>query len=187
MKLVVGLGNPGRNYDNTRHNAGWMVLDEFARQLGTTFRRSWRRPMQYAKTSMEGVGGLMLVKPMTYMNRSGDLLPALMQPAGLTAKDLIVVADDINIPAGTMRIRAKGGAGGHNGLKSIISRLGTEEFIRIRVGVGEQEQGKSLVDHVLEKMNSRERRLLEETAGRAAKALEDILLHGVDSAMNQYN
>ena len=187
MKLVVGLGNPGRAYENTRHNAGWQVLDEFAKRRGAEFRRSWRRPVQSAKTALEGAGSLLLVKPLTYMNLSGEVLPGLMRPAGLTAKDLIVVADDINLPLGQLRIRPKGGAGGHNGLKSVMEHLGTEAFVRVRVGVGEQEEGKSLKDHVLERMHSEERRALADAAVRAADALECILVHGMDSAMNQFN
>ena len=187
MKLVVGLGNPGRAYEHTRHNAGWQALDEFARRRSAGFRRSWRRPVQTAKTVLEGAGPLLLVKPLTYMNRSGDVLPALMRPAGLAAKDLIVVADDIHLPLGQLRIRAKGSAGGHNGLKSVIARLGTEEFTRVRVGVGEQEENQSLTEHVLERMDAAERRALAAAAARAAEALECILVHGVDSAMNRFN
>ncbi len=187
MKLVVGLGNPGRAYEHTRHNAGWQVLDEVARRRAVEFRRSWRRPVQSAKASMEGAGALLLVKPLTFMNRSGDVLPGLMRPAGLTVKDLIVVADDINLPLGKLRIRSRGGAGGHNGLKSVIERLGSEEFIRVRVGVGEQEEGKSLTEHVLDRMNAEERQALAESAVRAADAVDCILAEGVDRAMNGYN
>lgn len=187
MKLVVGLGNPGRAYEHTRHNAGWQVLEEFAKRRGAGFRRSWCRPVQTAKTALEGAGNLLLVKPLTFMNRSGTVLPALMRPAGLAAKDLIVVADDINLPMGKLRIRARGGAGGHNGLKSVIEHLGSEEFVRVRLGVGEQEDGKSLKDHVLERMDSAERRALAEAVARAADALECMLVHGVESAMNQFN
>lgn len=187
MKLVVGLGNPGRIYEHTRHNAGWRVLDEFARRRNARFRRSWCRPVQSAKTSMEGVGSLMLVKPQTFMNRSGNVLPGLMRKGGLTAKDLIVVTDDINLSLGRLRIRVRGGAGGHNGLKSVIARLGSEEFIRVRVGVGEQEEGKSLTEHVLNRMDAGERQVLAESAVRAADALECILAEGADSAMNRYN
>ena len=187
MKLVVGLGNPGRAYEHTRHNAGWQVLDEFARRRQATFRRSWCRPVQTAKTALEGAGSLLLVKPLTYMNLSGNVLPALMRPAGLAAKDLIVVADDVNLPLGKLRIRASGGADGHNGLKSVIARLGTEDFVRVRVGVGEEEEGKSLKDHVLERMGAEERRALADAAGRAADALECLLVHGVDGAMNRFN
>jgi peptidyl-tRNA hydrolase, PTH1 family len=187
MKLVVGLGNPGRAYEHTRHNAGWQAVDEIARRCGASLRRSWRRPVQMAKTSMEDVGPLWLVKPLTYMNRSGTVLPGLMRPAGLEAKDLIVVADDVNLPLGKLRIRPKGSAGGHNGLKSVMTHLGTEEFIRVRIGVGEQDEGTDLRDHVLERMGAGERRLLAEAVGRAADALEHLLRHGTDSAMNHYN
>lgn len=187
MKLVVGLGNPGRAYEHTRHNAGWQVLDEEAKRRGAAFRRSWCRPVQTAKASLEGAGPLLLVKPLTYMNLSGNVLPALMRPAGLTAKDLIVVADDVNLPLGKLRIRARGSAGGHNGLKSVIERLGTEEFVRVRVGVGEQEEGTSLKDHVLERMHAAERQALAAAASRAADALECILADGADSAMNRFN
>ncbi len=187
MKLVLGLGNPGRTYAQTRHNAGWAVLDEFAARRGVRFRRSWRRPVQSAKAALEGAGHLLLVKPLTYMNRSGTVLPGLMRPAGLEAKDLIVVTDDVNLPPGTLRIRAKGGAGGHNGLKSVIEHLGSEAFVRLRVGVGEQKQGTNLKDHVLERMGAEEREQLTATSVRAAEALEHVLVHGVDSAMNRYN
>ena len=187
MWLVMGLGNPGRNYEHTRHNAGWLVLDEFARRRNVVFRRSWRRPVQTAKAALEGAGSLLLVKPTTYMNLSGTVLPALMRPAGMTAKDLIVVTDDINLPVGRLRIRAHGSAGGHNGLKSVIAALGTEEFARIRVGVGEQKDGQSLTEHVLERMNAAERKTLAELATRAADALECILTHGMGHAMNEFN
>jgi peptidyl-tRNA hydrolase, PTH1 family len=187
MKLLVGLGNPGRAYEHTRHNAGWQVLDEFAKRHQAVMRRSWRRPVQSAKVTLAGAGTLLLVKPLTYMNRSGDVLPGLMRPAGLDVKDLIVVADDINLPLGTLRIRAQGGAGGHNGLKSVIERLGSEDFVRVRVGVGEQEEGKSLTEHVLDRMDAGKRRTLAEAAVRAADALECILAEGVASAMNRYN
>ena len=187
MKLVVGLGNPGRAYAQTRHNAGWAVLDEMARRHRAVFRRSWRRPVQSVKLALEGVGTLLLVKPLTYMNRSGTVLSGLMRPAGLTAKDLIVVTDDVNLPPGCLRIRARGSAGGHNGLKSVIEHLGSEDFVRVRVGVGEQKEGTSLKDHVLERMEAGERRVLSEAAVRAADALECILVDGVDPAMNRYN
>ena len=110
-----------------------------------------------------------------------------MRPAGLGAGDVVVVTDDINLPLGQLRIRARGGAGGHNGLKSVIERLGTEGFARIRVGVGEQEEGKSLKDHVLERLGAGERRTLADAAARAADALECLLVRGVDSAMNEFN
>jgi PTH1 family peptidyl-tRNA hydrolase len=187
MKLVVGLGNPGRAYEHTRHNAGWQVLDEFAKRRRAVFRRSWRRPVQSAKTALEGAGALLLVKPLTYMNLSGDVLPALMRPAGLTPPDVVVVTDDIHLPLGQLRIRARGSAGGHNGLKSVIARLGTEDFARLRVGVGGQAEGRSLSEHVLERMDAGTRRDLAAAVSRAADALECLLVHGADRAMNEYN
>jgi PTH1 family peptidyl-tRNA hydrolase len=185
MKLVVGQGNPGRAYEHTRHNAGGSPgRVAKRREAASAF---LCRPVQTAKTALEGAGSLLLVKPLTYMNLSGNVLPALMRPAGLAAKGLIVVADDVNLPLGKLRIRARGGAGGHNGLKSVIARLGTEDFVRVRVGVGEEEEGKSLKDHVLERMGAEERRALADAAGRAADALECLLVHGVDGAMNRFN
>lgn len=187
MKLVVGLGNPGQAYAQTRHNAGWAVLDEVAKRHRAVFRRSWRRPVHSVKVAQEGGESLLLAKPLTYMNRSGTVLRALMRPSGLTAKDLIVVADDVNLPLGKLRIRPSGGAGGHNGLKSVIEHLGSEAFVRVRVGVGEQEQGRSLKDHVLERMGAGERQVLADAAIRAAEAVDHLITHSVDSAMNQYN
>lgn len=187
MKLVMGLGNPGREYARSRHNAGWMVLDRFAERHGAAFRRPCLKSYQSAKCSIEGAGTVLLVKPLTYMNCSGDILPSLMRKGGLTAKDLVVVVDDVHIPAGTLRIRAQGSAGGHNGLKSVIERAGSDAFVRIRVGVGEQEEGKSLTDHVLERMDAGAFRTLAETADRAADALECLLTEGVEPAMNRYN
>jgi PTH1 family peptidyl-tRNA hydrolase len=187
MKIVVGLGNPGRAYAETRHNAGWMVLDALAGKLGVSFRSSWRKPLMLAKTSMEGVGTLWLVKPTTYMNCSGDPLPALMRPAGATPADLLVVVDDVNLPLGKLRIRASGGSGGHNGLKSIIERLGTENFARMRIGIGAKQEGQDLADHVLGRMDRAERGAIAEACGRAADAIECVLKDGVDRAMNQFN
>lgn len=187
MKIVVGLGNPGRAYAETRHNVGWMVLDAFAARLGVRFRTSWRRPLQLAKTAIEGVGVLWLVKPMTFMNCSGDPLPGLMRPAGATARDLVVVVDDVHLPIGKMRIRASGSAGGHNGLKSLIERLGTEEFIRMRIGIGDKQGDETLTAHVLGRMDRTERETIAVAAERAVDAMECVLRDGVDHAMNQFN
>ena len=187
MRLVMGLGNPGREYARSRHNAGWMVLDRFAEKHGVAFRRPCLKSYQSAKCAIEGAGSVLLVKPLTYMNCSGDILPSLMRKGGLTAKDLVVVVDDVHIPAGSLRIRAQGSAGGHNGLKSVIERAGSDQFVRIRVGVGEREEGKSLTDHVLERMDAGAFRTLAETADRAAEALDCLLAEGVEPAMNRYN
>lgn len=187
MKLLVGLGNPGRQYAETRHNVGWMVLDAMAGQLGVRFRSSWRRPVLLAKGSLEGVGAITMVKPTTFMNRSGDVLPALMRPAGVKPEDMIVVVDDISLPLGKLRIRAGGSAGGHNGLRSIIDRLGTEKFMRIRIGIGSKQEGQSLTEHVLGRMNRAEREEVQAAADRAVEAVACIWKEGVENAMNRFN
>ena len=195
--LIVGLGNPGPRYAATRHNFGFMVLDalmERARELGGAPKATLtgRKDLEAVTVSLPVLPGgafaqVACLKPLTFMNLSGDVLPALMRPAGMTAKDLIVVADDVNLPLGKLRIRARGSAGGHNGLKSVIERVGTEEFVLVRVGVGDKEDGKSLKEHVLERMPAEERQALAEAAARAADAVECILVQGVDSAMNRFN
>ncbi len=187
MKMAVGLGNPGRQYARTRHNAGWMVLDRFASKHGAEFRATGRAPAETARVSLEGAGNLLLVKPMTYMNCSGEVLPALMRPAGIEARDVVVVVDDVHLPAGKLRIRAQGSAGGHNGLKSVIEHLGTDAFTRIRVGVGEKAEGEDLADHVLETLKADDYAVLAEASERACDALEAVLTDGVDAAMNRYN
>ncbi|NLB66660.1 MAG: aminoacyl-tRNA hydrolase [Lentisphaerae bacterium] len=187
MKLVVGLGNPGRAYAQTRHNVGWLVLDALAGRHGATFRRPWLKSVQTARMALEGAGGLLLVKPLTFMNRSGSVLPALMRRGGLGTKDLIVVADDVNLPLGKLRIRIQGGAGGHNGLKSVIAHVGGEDFTRLRIGIGEQEDGETMTEHVLGRLNAAERQVLADAAERAAEALEHLLTQGAASAMNRYN
>lgn len=188
MKLVIGLGNPGRAYKATRHNAGWMVLDEFARRRGAAFHRSIVRPVQTAKLALEGVGPVMLVKPLTYMNLSGTVLPNLMRKNGAKPEDLVVVMDDVSLPAGKIRVRAGGSAGGHHGLESVLEHVGTQAVPRIRVGIAtEARSGRDLKDYVLEPMSAPDREALEAAAAKAADALETLLADGVDKAMNAYN
>lgn len=188
MKMVIGLGNPGRAYKATRHNAGWMVLDEFARRRGAAFHKAAFRPVETAKTSLEGVGQLLLVKPLTYMNESGTVLPTLMRKNGVESRDLVVVLDDVSLPVGKLRIRAGGSAGGHHGLESVIEHGGSPDIPRLRVGIlTESRQGRDLADYVLEPMGKDELGKLEESVGRAADALECLLTHGIDMAMNEFN
>lgn len=188
MKVLVGLGNPGRAYSQTRHNVGWDVLDELARRLGIHFRRSWRSPVEIAKgEAPEGGEKLILAKPLTYMNLSGKVLPGLMRPAGLEAKDVWVVADDIHLPLGRLRIRPRGSSGGHNGLKSVITYLGSEDFARLRVGIGMKENGQELTEHVLGRLSPDERRVMNEAVKSAADALSVMLENGIEKAMNQFN
>jgi len=187
MKLVVGLGNPGRAYALTRHNAGWMALDAFADSVGATFRKNLFKPYATAKVSLEGAGNVLLVKPTTYMNDSGNPLPALMRPMGATAKDMLVVVDDVNLPVGKLRIREGGSAGGHNGLKSIAAHLGTDAFPRLRIGVGAKREGQSLSGHVLGRMGAEDRETMRPALERAAEAIRDVLVNGTQHAMNQFN
>jgi len=141
MKMVVGLGNPGREYQHTRHNAGFDVLDELARRHGGEFRGSLRFKAETAEVRI-GAVNVLLVKPTTFMNASGEAVGPLMRKRGITAVDLVVVVDDVDLELGRLRIRGKGSPGGHNGLKSIEAALGSDEYARVRVGVGRPKGGK---------------------------------------------
>ena len=188
MKLAIGLGNPGRAYAGTRHNAGWMALDEMARRHGAVFHRAGLRPVQTTKLALDGVGAVALVKPLTYMNLSGTVLPALMRKSGATPADLVVVLDDVSLPLGTIRVRAGGSAGGHHGLESVIEHVGTQDVARVRVGIGTAaREGRDLKDYVLEPLSAADREALEASAARAADAVETLLRDGADKAMNEYN
>ena len=188
MKLVVGLGNPGKAYQSTRHNAGWMALDLFAKRHGASFHRACLRPLQTAKSSLEGVGNVLLVKPLTYMNLSGTVLPNLMRKNGARPEDLVVLMDDVSLPVGKIRVRASGSAGGHHGLESVMEHVGSRDIPRIRVGIAtEARAGRDLKDYVLEPLGAADREALEQGCARAADALECLLRDGVDKTMNDYN
>jgi PTH1 family peptidyl-tRNA hydrolase len=186
VKLVVGLGNPGKEYDKTRHNVGFDVLDELVRRTGSTLRRGWTVPAWTGRAEIEGKN-VLLVKPRTFMNRSGQAVAAATQKKGLEPADVIVVLDDLELPRGQIRIRKKGGAGGHKGLRSVIEALGTEDFTRIRVGVGPRPAGEDLVDHVLARFTAEERREVEKAVEVAADAVAAVLRDGVEKAMNEFN
>lgn len=182
MKIVAGLGNPGRQYERTRHNIGFRVVDELARRWKLTFRHSLS--LALLSCSHERV---VLLKPQSYMNRSGDVIAPYMRKKGVGAEGLIVVVDDLSLEPGQLRIRPNGSAGGHNGLKSIIANLGTDEFIRLRVGIGRQCAKDGVVDYVLSPARSGEDQVLQAAIGRAADAVELLLAVGVDKAMNTCN
>ena len=186
MKLVVGLGNPGKEYDQTRHNVGFDVLDELVRRTGVTLRRSWAVPAWTGKVDLDGKN-VLLVKPRTFMNRSGSAVVAAARKRGLEPSDVIVVLDDLELHRGQIRIRKKGGAGGHKGLKSVIEALGTEEFTRVRVGVGPRPAGEDLVGHVLARFTVEERGEVEKAIITAADAVAAIVRDGVEKAMNEFN
>ena len=187
MKLIVGLGNPGREYRDTRHNVGFLVVDEIARRHQLALALA---PSQVPETFVAkryGPEPLLLAKPLTYMNRSGDAVAALTRYYDLGAADLLVVVDEAALPFGRLRARARGSAGGHNGLKSIVERLGTTEFARLRLGVGRGDPQRGLADHVLATFEPGERAGLEEFISRAADAAEMFAVEGIDRLMNTYN
>ena len=186
MYLIAGLGNPEEKYRGTRHNIGFEVLDALADRLDIRVTSDKCRAL-VGKGYICGEK-VLLAKPLTYMNNSGESIAALVDYYKLDAKkDLIVIYDDIALPVEKLRIRPEGSAGGHNGIKSIIARLGTLKFDRIRVGVGDKPEGRDLVDHVLGRFSSEDRVKIEETIIRACDALETIITDGVDTAMNRFN
>ncbi|HEX2181106.1 MAG TPA: aminoacyl-tRNA hydrolase [Rubrobacteraceae bacterium] len=171
--VVVGLGNPGRSYERTRHNAGSLVADELARRHGGSWRK--RKRAEAAPVSL-GFRDVTLLKPTTFMNNSGAALADYRQ------EDLIVVHDDLDLPEGDVRVKVGGGAGGHNGLRSLIQRLGPD-FVRVRIGIGRPPAGMGVTDYVLGKMNS----AVRDSIPRAADAVEAVVEDGPEAAMNRFN
>jgi PTH1 family peptidyl-tRNA hydrolase len=191
MKAIVGLGNPGSQYRGTRHNIGFAVADELARRAGIAFESApanaliakWRRP-----------GGMptLLVKPLTYMNESGQAVGELARYFKIEVVDFLIVVDEVHLPLGRLRARAHGSAGGHNGLKSIVAHLGPE-FSRLRVGVGRGPEGpdgkarRDLADHVLARFEFDEAEEATRMTARAADASEMFITSGIEAVMNAYN
>ena len=169
----MGLGNPGRSYERTRHNIGFLVADELARRHGGSWRA--RKKAEAAPVGL-GLKNVMLLKPMTYMNNAGAAL------VGYEAAQLIVVHDDLDLEAGTVRVKVGGGAGGHNGLRSIIQHLGND-FVRVRIGIGRPPVGVVPVDYVLGRMDE----AVKEAVPRAADAVEAVIESGPEAAMNRFN
>ena len=186
MKVIVGLGNPGRQYARTPHNVGFMVADAVAERLSATFRGSLRFDAQLAEGTWGGER-LLLVKPQTYMNNSGTAVATVLRYRGVEPANLVVVLDDADLPAGRLRIRAAGSSGGHRGLASVIDHVGTDAFPRVRIGIGRAPAGGGLVDQVLRSLSEAERESLEPIVGRAADAALCIVDSGVDAAMNRFN
>jgi PTH1 family peptidyl-tRNA hydrolase len=185
MFLVVGLGNPGRRYDGTRHNIGFDVVDELARR----HRAEWEAAPRgvEALVARWRLAETVFVKPLTFMNLSGQAIVGLLQFYKIDPSGLLVVVDDVNLELGRLRIRSRGSAGGHNGLKSIITTLGSEEFARLRIGVGRGDDRRDLADHVLAKFDAEERTVVAETVSRTADAVELFVAEGIGQVMNRYN
>lgn len=186
MYIIVGLGNPGKEYVNTRHNIGFDVIDMMAQQEKIGVLESKHKAV-IGKGYMGGQK-VILAKPRTFMNLSGESVRELRDYYKVDETcELIVISDDISLPVGQLRIRKRGSAGGHNGLKNIIAHLGHEDFIRLKIGVGEKPKGYDLADYVLGHFTSQERKLMDEAAGRAADAIRRIMADDVDTAMNLFN
>ena len=184
MKIVVGLGNPGEQYAQTRHNIGWMVVDRLADRAGLAGRGRTRDASAVLQGRFNGLD-LLLVKPLTFMNESGLAVRKTLARERLPLVDVLVVADDFALPFGKLRFREGGGPGGHNGLRSIIDELGTEKFSRLRVGIGEP--GRDAVDHVLSRFHPSERQRLGELLDAAADAVEAWAGEGTSRAANRFN
>lgn len=185
MYLIVGLGNPGREYESTRHNAGFLVIDRLADKLGVSV--STKKFLGFTGSGMLGGEKVLLLKPQTYMNASGESVRAAVDFYKLEPDQVIVVYDDISLDVGSVRIRAQGSAGGHNGMKSIIAHLGTAEYPRVRVGIGDKPPGMDLADYVLSHFPKNELEALKPALTDAADAVEKLISCGVQAAMNRYN
>ncbi len=186
MFLIAGLGNPDKKYEKTRHNIGFDAVDALAEKYGIAIREQKHKAL--CGTGMiEGVK-VILAKPQTYMNLSGESIQELVSYYRLDpTNELLVLFDDISLEPGNIRIRRKGSAGGHNGIKNIIAMTGTQDFMRIKIGVGEKPQEKDLIDHVLGRLPQEERKLADEAVQNAAEAAVLIVQGEIDRAMNDYN
>lgn len=182
MRLVVGLGNPGRRYRGTRHNVGFEVVERLARRWGARFRAEGKAEVAEAEFAGQPV---VLAKPLTYMNVSGEAVQELVHRWDLDPRQVLVVYDDIDLPVGRVRVRARGSSGGHRGMGSVLEALGTREVPRVRVGIGRPDQ--DATDHVLSGFEPFERAQVEEALERAADAVEVALREGLHRAMDRFN
>ena len=185
MKLIAGLGNPGAEYAHTKHNVGFMLVDALAEELGID---AWREKFNaLVAEGRIGAEKVLLVKPLTYMNESGRALAPLLDWYKLAPEELIVVHDDMDIAVGTIRLRRKGSAGGHNGIKSLLAHIGSQEFSRVRIGIGRPLPGWTVVRHVLAPFSAEDGPKVHEAIAYLLPAVECIVTDGIDMAMNRYN
>ena len=183
-RLIVGLGNPGREYENTRHNIGFLVIDRLAARLGLgsfAFSNSWQALWT------RDAGGAVFVKPQTFMNASGRAVGAVARYYKIPPEEILVVYDDLALPLGRLRLRPRGSAGGHNGLQSILETFGTQEVPRLRIGIGGAGGGRAMVGYVLGKFRPEEAQSVAEAVERASEAIEIVRQDGLESAMNVFN
>lgn len=185
VKLIIGLGNPGKPYEHTRHNIGFDVIDELANR--------WNAPLNQTKfngmyaTVHRPEGKVILLKPLTYMNLSGECVRPLMDYFDIEIEDIIVIYDDLDLETGKLRLRGKGSAGGHNGIKSLIQHLGTQEFNRIRVGVSRPPAGMKVADYVLAKFSKEDQPIVKEAVEKSCDAVETALKKPFLEVMNKFN
>ena len=185
MKLIVGLGNPGKEYEKTRHNTGFMVLDEISNKFNIEINKEKSK-------ALIGIGEInskkvMLVKPQTFMNLSGEAIRGLIDFYKEDIENVVVIFDDIDLEIGDIRIKERGSAGTHNGMKSVVSHLGTEKFRRVKVGIGKPRENMDLISHVLGKFTQDEVKILENSINNAVEATIMIINDEVEKAMNKYN
>ena len=189
MKIVLGLGNPGPHYRSTRHNMGFWVLERVAARRGLAFRADGAlRRYAWVTRADSGAGSIVLAKPRTYMNRSGRAAAALCRAYEVSPEEMLAVYDDADLELGRLRLRRGGGAGGHNGVRSLIEVLGSEDFPRLRLGVrGAGREERDLADYVLDEFLPDELAVAEALADLGADAIDEVLVAGLDAAMNRYN
>ncbi|MBT2583839.1 aminoacyl-tRNA hydrolase [Planococcus sp. ISL-109] len=185
MKMIIGLGNPGKTYEKTRHNIGFQVIDQLA--------NDWNAPLTQSKfKGMYGVvhrpeGKVMLVKPLTYMNLSGECIGPLMDYYNVDIENIVVIYDDLDLPTGQLRLRQKGSAGGHNGIKSLIQHLGTQQFNRMRIGISRPSAGMKVPDYVLAGFGEEEKPFMADAVAKSAEACNYWLSKPFVEVMNEYN
>lgn len=183
--LLVGLGNPGKAYEKTRHNVGFMVIDKLAEDFKAVLKSSKFKSM--VAEAMIGNKAALLAKPLTFMNNSGMAIGPLVRFYDIPAEQILVIFDDVALPLGTIKLRSKGSSGGHNGLESIIEHLGTREISRIRIGIGRDKMPKDLSSYVLSRFNRAEQQELTRLISRASDASVVFIKSGIDQAMNEFN
>jgi PTH1 family peptidyl-tRNA hydrolase len=185
MYLIVGLGNPEPEYSNTRHNMGFNTINQISKEYNIEVNKNKFNGL-YAKAKIEG-NEVILLKPQTFMNLSGTCIREFINFYKIDIKNLIVIYDEIQVEPGKIRIRKKGSSGGHNGMKSVIENLGTEEFSRIRIGIGNPVFHNDMINYVIGKIDEETSKVLEEGVTKAKDAVIEILKNGIDSAMNKFN
>ncbi len=193
MKLIVGLGNPGFLYSRNRHNVGFMCVRHLTRTYGIRFDRQ----QGHARTGIGNIAGnrVVLARPQTYMNASGESVSALVRRLNITPADLIIIHDDLDLPTGKIRLRLGGGSSGHKGIDSIIARLGTKDFYRVRVGIGrpeiidgtDAEKEEAVIDYVLSDFTREEKRIIDKIMPDVGQAIACLLTEGLSAAMNKFN